>query len=331
MRLKVDYGKGKRFDFTFLDESNEAINLTGLTGTFTANLDIPGDNGVAKISEAMTIVSATDGTAYIILDDTATVITPAIYLYQCTWVYDTADNRVLDSGTIQIIGDDTIRLNEIKAKYGLGFDYYTMKSALDFAHIQIPLNGFSNETGTNLYTDSNDIIPICNYVMDSNFDGTVDADDIEVYEYMSVSPYTTTDLSSNVSSVEFDHPTGRTYITMDDSYPTTGFTLEVKYARGAKKYSEALLTIEYLEELFVLKQLFSTMEINKLHRGITSRSINGVDISFDKTAIDEFIKTLNIWIYNETLKLKPFKECDLSGFSGSGSPLTRNILISKKY
>jgi len=331
MRLKIDYGKAKVFEWTLVDDTNTAIDLTALTGTFSAFLDVPGDNGVAKITQAITIVDATAGQVSVTLDDTQSAVIPAIYLYDLTFVYGTDDNRVLNSGTIQIIGDDTIRLNEIKCKYGLGFDYYTMKSALDYAHVQIPLNAFSNETGTNLYTDANNIIPICNYVMDSNFDGTVDENDIEVYEYMSVSPYTTNDLSSNITSVNFDHPSGRTYITMDDTYPTTNFTLDVKYARADKKYSDAILTIDYLEELFVLKQLFSTMEINKLHRGITSRSINGVDISFDKTAIDEFIKTLDIWIYNETLKLKPFKVCNLSGFENSGSPLTRNILISKKY
>ena len=223
-----------------------------------------------------------------------------------------------------------VKVIKIKDKYALDYDNDTMYNALTYARQQIAINAYSKEKGSPSSNDTNNVFTLCSYVMDTNFDGVVNKSDIVVKQYMKNYPYTVADLSDNIDSIIFDSPTGMTYITMDDTYPSQGYTMQIEYSRGAINPADADETISYLEELYTVYHLFNILEINKLQRGMLNKSINGVDITFDKTAVDDFKKQLKVWIQNEILKIKPFTPCGANGF-GSTSPLAKSIQINKGY
>ena len=327
MRLEIKAGTSKELKFELKDINNNAIDITGLVGTLKIYLNVPGTNSSPVISKTVTITNALNGLCTAVVLDSETLITPAIYNYTLTFEYTTGDNRVLDSGTVNIIGDDIDRINQIKQRYGLGFDYYTMKTALDYARTQIKGNTIKHEKGSGMITDKNNSLELCNYVMDANGDGSVDASDITIYEYLKVFPFTVNNLQSNISSLILETPIGKSYIVMDAKYPSEGFTLGLEYYRGVKPYVDALPIIDKAEEYYVLYRLFTTMEINKLQRGITNRGINGVDIVFDKDSIDSFLQILRNWIATENLRLIPFNSC----LNNSGSSVTKSVLINKGY
>jgi hypothetical protein len=222
------------------------------------------------------------------------------------------------------------RVVEIKNKYKLGYGNDTMLEALKYARERIRGTAFVREKGRGMITDSNNVLTLCNHVMDSDFDGVISKEDIVVKQYLRQSPYTVVDLTSNISSVIFDHPSGFTYIIMDNKYPSQGYELEISYSRGVVNPSQAEATIKYLEELYVIQHLFKILPVYKLQRGLTTLNINGVDITFDKNSIDDFLKQLSNWISNEIMKVKPFSVCDVQGF-GNTTPLMKSILINKGY
>jgi len=327
MRLSIEAGKAREISFVLKDEYNNPIDLTGLTGTFEAFLSVPGQDSSATISEPITVMSAINGECKVLIDDSASDVTPAVYYYYVSFAYGTGDNRVLDKGTLNVIGDDADRINNIKQKYGFTYSYYQIKSALDYARTQTKTNSFNKEEGYGMRTDGNNVITVCNYIMDVDNDGSVTAADIEIKQVLESYPYTVTDLSSHISNIVLEHPTGKSFIVMDGKYPEEGFKLNLIYYRARKPYIESLPIIDRIEDFYVIYYLFSTLEINKLQRGMTSRSINGVEITFNKESIDSFLITLRNWIANENLKLKPSNTC----LNRTKNSLFRSVQINKGY
>lgn len=323
--------KSKSFNFQIIDSSNNIVDLTGAT---VKRIDVSRDElGYSEsiiLTKELAITNETKGLCNVTFITNEMILPLSKYKYILTFDLG-AGEVVYQTGYFLVKQNIDSRIVDIKSKFGLSFDDPTMQNAISWAHEQINSNAFNSEKGTNMITDVNNILELGNYVMDNNYDGIIDINDIEIREYLNVSPYTVNDLSEHVSSILFDHPSGKTFLTMDGSYPTSNYVLEIKYSRASKPYVKAYETISYLEELYILKHLFMNLEIYQLQRGMTSRSINGVDITFDKQAIDEFIATLQVWITNEILKIRPFTSLDLNGFGDSSSPLARSIQINKGY
>ncbi len=321
IQIPLFKNKGDELTFVIYDNEGSPVDLTGLTGKFQVYLDTPQTTDVNVIDKAL-VIPTQEGTSLgkctCSLDDDDLDIDTAIYNYKLVFVYGVDDNRILQTGTVNVIGDDNTRIEQIKKKYGLTFDYYTMRTALNFAHKQMLSYAYVFEELTIPQTDSNDQILIENYVMDSDFDNSVTSADIDVFEYQKESPYDTNDLTANVSAVTFNHPNGKTILTMDGAYPTDStYTLMVKYYRGIDTFSNLNQDIMYLEEMFVLLHLFSILSPYKLQYGITRRSINGVKVEFNFEAIQEFKSKLNIDINQVKLRIRGLTY--------------KNIIIDKDY
>ena len=288
--------------------NTQLVDLTGLTGKLKVFLDIPDTNATYVIDKTLTIPTQEDealGTCNCVLSETETVQTAAVYRYYLVFTYDTDDDRVLQDGTIKIVGDDTDRIGQIKLKYGLDFDYYTMREALNYGQSQLLNIGyeFVDKYVDNL--DSNNCFLIDNYVMDKNFDEKVDEDDIYLFEYLTESPYTINELGANIASITFNHPGGFTVIEMDASYPSaSSYKMRVQYYKGLETFSYLNNDIRYLEELLAIFHLFDILPIYKLQHGITKRDINGVKIEFDQKGISTFMKDLRNKITYQISKIR---------------------------
>jgi hypothetical protein len=305
--IPVYAGKGKELEF-LIYENGQVVDLTGLTGTLVVWLDIPGQDEDFVIEKALTIPTQTGeniGSCSCVLDNDDTDLTPAVYNYQLIFNYGTSDDRVLQSGTIHIIGDDTDRIEQIKEKYGFKFDYQTLNTAFNFAHSQMLNIGYEYIDRVLNTTDSNDCFTIDNYVMDKNFDGLVDEDDIVIFEYMNETPYTINDLATHVTGVTFNHPNGLAIIQMDGSYPSSsGYKVRVQYYKGIETYSYLINDIHFLEELLMTYHLFDILPIYKLQHGISKRDLNGVKIEYDDEAIKLLKEDLRIKILNQISKIR---------------------------
>jgi len=305
--IQIYKNKTKDLSFVIQPKENEKYyDLTGATGLIKVQLSIPGQDDAVVISKALTIDDAEQGKCSVTLENSDTDINVAIYSYTLEFNFSIGDDRILQSGLFEILGDDITTIETIKQKYEFSYDNYTMQNALDYAREQILSNAFMKQETT--FSKKDNIIKILNYVADMNFDDTVDASDISLIEYQQKTPYTVNDLSSNISSVNFDHPNGYTIITMDDEYPSDStYKLKLVYYQIYKKYADLKKKIRYIEELYVIEHLFKTLEIYKLQHGMTNKTLNGVTIEFNKQAIDDFLKQLKSWIGNEIMKVRPLK------------------------
>jgi len=215
---------------------------------------------------------------------------------------------------------DIDRINEIKDEFHLNFLNNDMEIALQWARKQIKETAYQEDKRF-YHTDGNNQILIDNHVANQRFDFDPDYDltqaDIEILESQHSFPYATTDLQANISSVVFDHPMGKTIITMDQKYPTSTYKLQVTYYRLLEEWSKAVDTVKRIESLYVVYYLFENLDVYKLQRGITTRSINGINIAYDKQSMDIFKTQLYNQIYNEIMLIKPFE--------------LENITINKGY
>lgn len=300
-------GNSKELEFE-VRKDGELVDLTDTTGKLKVFLEIPDTNETYIIDKTLTIPTQEDdalGTCSCTLSETETDQFPGVYRYYLVFTYDTDDDRVLQDGNIKIVGDDTDRINQIQNKYGLKYDYYTMREALNYAQSQLLNIGYEYVDEFIHTLDSNNCFKIDNYVMDKNFDEVVDSDDLYVFEYTSESPYTVTDLSSNISSVTFNHPGGFTVVEMDDSYPSaSSYKLRVQYYRGLQTFSYLNNDIRYLEELLTVYHLFDILPIYKLQHGITKRDINGTKVEFNQRGIDDFKEKLRQQITYQISKIR---------------------------
>lgn len=220
------------------------------------------------------------------------------------------------------------RIAQIKAKYGLGYSDSVVSYALLLARKFMTDNIFENVE--QIINQKATTFKLCNYVMDSNFDYTVDEDDIDVIEYMDNEPYTINDLNSNISSVTLNHPAGFSLLTMDGEYPSSGdYKLKISYLRGSNSYDKNEDNILRVEELLTIYYIFGTVEISALQRGLPNRSINDVTIQFDQRGIADYRKSLMTEINNLKAALIPFEACEYN--YNSNSPIFRSVLINKGY
>lgn len=305
--IPIYAGKSIELEFEVRKEG-QLVDLSDLTGRLVVFLEVPGVDEEYVIDESLTIPDQTGGglgTCSVILDSTMTDQYAAVYRYYLLFTYGTGDERVLQDGTINIIADDTDRINQIKTKYGLEFDHYTLVNAYNYSHSQLLNCGYEYVDKTIENLDDNNCFLIDNYAMDANFDGKVDIDDIEIIEYQKNSPYNINNLNDNVDEIKFNHPGGKIIVQMDAKYPSEGsYKIRVRYYKGLQSYSYLINDINYLEELYMIFHLFEIMPIYKLQHGITKRDINGVKVEFNKEAIDAFKDDLRKQITYQVSKIR---------------------------
>ena len=304
INIQIFRETAKSIKFNIIDDFGKIVDLTSATGTLNVFLKEPGQADVIALTKALTITNAIMGICQVDLLSTDTDIDEYNYTYKLDFIFSDAEVRTLTYGLFEIVGDDNTRISQIKQKYSLNFDYYTMREGLNYAHQQMTLNLY--EKIEDKLNTTNKIIQIENYVMDKNFSYTVDKTDIEIIQYQDKTPFGVVDLSANIVSVLFDHPVGKTIITMDGDYPETSYKMQVTYYKGLYKFSEIYLDVKQVEEWYTLYHIFQILPIYKLQQGLPSRSINGVDIVFDQDGIDKLRKMIFTWIQTGIVNIKGF-------------------------
>ena len=325
--FNIVQGKGKELLFTCLDDDGEIIDLTSTTSVLKVVLDNPEIENTTLICKSATLLCATSGTCKVNLSNDDTNIDSFQYTYNLITNFGADDDRVLFEGDFIVHGDDIDnRIKQIKTKYGLNYDYYIMKEALDYARVETLANGFENVI--NEKTSKSNIIKICRYIADANFDKSIDENEFKITQFMKNPPYTVEDITSHIISVNLDNP-HITFIEMDAEYPSEGYVLRVEYKLGRKPFSEIKPFIDKLEEWYVIKYLFENLEPHKLQHGMTSKNINGIDVTYDAQGISDFQKKIlnNITYY--IMKCVPMNTCP---FNNKGnSSIIGSVLIPKSY
>lgn len=312
-RYEVIQGTSKDITWRLKDDYGQPLNISSYdSAKFKVFLEITGDNDSPVIDKTASIDDATEGVVSITINDSESDITPAVYTYYLELV-KSSDTYVMDKGSVEIIGDDTDTVDKVKRKYGLNYSYNVLRDAVNYAQDRLLQDTLLREEVDYAHTDANNNIEIPNYVCDSNHDGVVDEDDIIVKEYQNNSPYSINDLSSNIVSVTFDHPNGKTIIHMDDKYPTNGYTMFVEYYRISKKYSDALSVLDRIRDYYIFIYLFENLSVYKLQQGLSSKSINGVNIDFDKQSVDDMLNSFYRKIRFEKVNISPLEKSDDSG------------------
>ena len=286
------------FDFIIVDSAGSPVDLGAETGQIIIKREQLGEY-TTILTKALTVTDASNGVCEVTLTATELDINPIQYDYNLTFT----TLGILQQGTFTLTGEAYNRVDEIKTKYGLTFDSGILTRAFVYAKQQMKNNAYISHT-ENPVVDNNNIFKIDNYLVDANSDGFINKFDIEVKQYMRDYPYTEQDLTNNVVSIMYNHPIGKTIITMDDEYPTTSYTFEVGYYNCSKSYANSKENIEYTEELYMIFHLFDVLEPYKLQKGIPNKTINGVSIEFDRDGIAQYKLQLFHQINNEIIKFR---------------------------
>lgn len=326
--INATRSQGKELLFTCLDTNGTIIDLTALTGSFKIIKSVPEDDDVITVTKIPTLVSATEGKCKVTLTDADLTIDSLQYTYLLTFTFATGENRVLFTGDFVVSGDDVNnRIKQIKQTYGLNYDNYIMNQALTYARKEV--NNMAFETVKTDINQTSTTIKVCSDIMDSNYDGSVNENDITLYQYMKKEPYTVEDLNAHIESLTLNNPY-QAFITLDAEYPEEDYTLRIEYKRGSDSQDNLQEYINKLEEWYVIKYLFENLDVYKLQHGMTNKDLNGVSITYDQQGITEFQKKIQNQISYYALKTKPFNRCQYNN-AGSGGGILKSIQIPKTY
>ena len=320
-------GKGKKFIFTIYDNDGNFVNLAGKVGKINIFLETPNVEDNILLTKNLTNVDNLEGTASVEFNDTEMNLNAYQYKYNITYKYATDNDRVLQDGDFIITGDDVNnRIKQIKTTYGLNYEHYILKKALEYARKEVSKNGYQSvktDTGAKKAQHK-----ICKNVMDINNDGIVNEDDFNVYQYMKTSPYTVEDLNAHITSINLDNPT-ISFITLDADYPSDGYTLRIEYYIGSSNKDDIQSYIDKLEVWYVLQYLFENLEPFKLQHDMSTKDINGISVTFDQQGIRDFQKQIDNKLMYYKMKVLPFSKCEYNN-AGTGG-LFGNVLIPKSY
>lgn len=318
--LQIYQDSSKTYYFQLRDEFEQLIDITEATVTFEVFLEKAGINEAVVITSTGQVTNGEKGMFYVSLTDLNSNVDNLIYKYRIKFSYNTNDTLIIGDGLFDVVGDEESNISRIKKKYGFVYTYEVMADAWSYAKSSILNKGFYK---TVIITNQkSDEFLLDNYMGDASLDGVVDENDITIREYQENSPYTINDLTNNIDSLVVDHPNGFSILTMDNTYPTDStYTLEITYYRALDTYSQIKSSVVLLEELFFIQYLFMTLEPYKLQQGMTTKTINGVDITFDQNAIHEYQKKLQNQINALVLNIRGL------GFDSDDT----SVLLEKRY
>ena len=303
-QLSLFKNSGKKYSFEVRDDFNKIIDITNATITFNIFLELSGTNDSPILTKAGTVLDGELGLFDVEFTPNEVDFESNKYSYIVEIDLDGSQVLKFGTGVFEVLGDDTERVLQIKQLYGLNYEYFIMKQALEYAHTEIRDKAFKEEKVT--FAGQKQELEIDNYVGDRNLDGELTVDDVQLYQYQYKSPYGYEEKNNSIDNIVFNHPSGKTIIQLNETLPTdTSWTLELKYSKSDKPLDEIKTRIERLEEYLVIYYLFTTLSVYKLQEGMTSKNLMGVDISFDKNSIDEFIKQLRNKIQFEYFETAP--------------------------
>lgn len=114
-------------------------------------------------------------------------------------------------------------------------------------------------------------------IADQNADSVVDKNDVDAWE--EDASYNEYDLNANLISVE--NRRQRSFATFDVSVPTSGRKLYIDYKIARQDIEYMLNELTELQKLLTVDYLFTNIPFSKLQRGISTWTINGVNVAFD--------------------------------------------------
>jgi len=292
-------------DITLIIRNDEGItvNLTGYSGTFKVYIDEPQSRNNPIISLVPTITTPLSGLITIPISSTHAQNIGGIYTYKVELTDGT--DTVINYGVFEIKDNYTEEIKDIIRSLQINFKTDIIVNALDYANKEILKNAFITEKVE--IKNGKEEHKIDNFVMSKQFNSLVDKNDIKIYQYMTQTPYTVEDLFDEVSSINFSHPIGKTIINLSSQYPESGYVLMIEYYRGSKSWIDLSVYIKRLKELYFMLYLFENLDIYQLQRGITTKSLNGVDISYNKDAIEKLKKDIRNQIFKNILKTRPIQ------------------------
>lgn len=189
--------------------------------------------------------------------------------------------------------------SEFLSQTNITFDATLIDSALSYAKNEIKRTFFSkkvylsNASNTTHYLIANSTqTPYLNYyIADITGDLTVDKNDLNAYELSTT--LTETDRNSTISSLNSKYGV----LVFSTALPTSTNQLRVEYY--AMKYEMSVMSepLKRLSKLYAIKWLFENVPFEKLQKGISSWTLNGVTVSFDLDAMKKVSEDINKQIY----------------------------------
>lgn len=156
------------------------------------------------------------------------------------------------------------------------------------------------------------------FLADSNLSGTVNKDDLIVYEYNNE---VKVDITEQVNEVETD----RSFFKLADGYPTEERSVMVTYRYAKYPIEEILNDLKAFVTAGVAKMIFSMPKASEIFGGISNWSVNGVSIGKGApSAMEAVIKGYDRIFQEKAIKIKPLKTMAVGdGFQFSGAQYTR--------
>ena len=150
-------------------------------------------------------------------------------------------------------------------------------------------------------TQSDTIYLINTPIADYNMDGTVDVDDINCFELDE--NYTETDRTADILS--FKPKWGRIEFTINVP-ATSGNYLFIEYYKAVNDNDRIKEQLIDFNMIMAVNYLFKSIEFSKLKDGISSWSLNGVNINFDFAAMNSIMESNDKKIQMYYAQLTPF-------------------------
>lgn len=186
-----------------------------------------------------------------------------------------------------------ISYTDFVAQTGISITQTVVEEALEYAKREI-LNKFfkkkiyvtkNSDTVHYLISDNLSVPYLPFYLADGDGSGSVTTDDISVYT-LNTSTYVETSKTANISSLNVKYGV----LTLDTSLPTGDDELRVEYYVAKYPDDKILYVLRKISKLFAAVWLFENVPFEKLQKGISNWTLNGVSVTFDRQAMSEAIK-----------------------------------------
>jgi len=299
--INVYQGDTPTITVTLLKPDGTPYDLTGSTVYFTVKNEY--NDAAFLIQKTQTVFAAPlTGVATFTLTAVDTAFACDQYLYDC----EIQKSGVLTTAVVGVfkifpqttnaaapISRSFMRLAEFKDLTGMKMDDVQVADALEAASeemakkIQIPqvYEATAMNTVHKLITTTGTYNPVpLTPIADHNRDGVVDALDINAYEL---------DVNFNVTPRNADITTFNVrygVVTFNTALPTSGKRLIIEFYTAIREHSEIDSMMKELNMLLAVNWLFQKVPFAKLQRGISSWTINGVNVTFDFNAMQSVMK-----------------------------------------
>ena len=191
-----------------------------------------------------------------------------------------------------------VNINNFLSEYNINLDESIITLALNSSQKRIIDTIFLSKEQQLQGKSTSHIIecPIMNIT--GSEDGELVNEDIDLWEEeYSNNEIIEYDLNSNILSIENNRRSSK--VITDIEIPTEdGRKVYVRYKTGKAPVIEMLGTLQRLQSLLAIDYIFTNVPFQKLQKGISSWSLNGVSVSFDLDAMQK-VKENNSMVESE--------------------------------